>query len=70
MLSKLLKYIQNNLKKLLFLNILLLVILYVILILPLRIYFDIPLTGMNLGGINEGVIIKMFSKGDEKVFFK
>lgn len=68
MLSKLLKYIQNNLKKLLFLNILLLVILYVILILPLRIYFDIPLTGMNLGGINEGVIIKMFSKGDEKVF--
>lgn len=68
MISNLIKYIQDNRKKLLSLNILLLVLLYVFLVLPLRIYFDIPLSGMNLGGINEGVIIKSFSKADEKIF--
>ena len=67
MISNLMKYIQDNRKKLLSLNILLLVLLYVFLVLPLRIYFDIPLSGMNLGGINEGVIIKSFSKADEKI---
>lgn len=68
MISNLLKYIQDNWKKLLSLNIVLVVLLHIILVLPLRIYFDIPLSGMNLGGINEGVIIKNLTKADEKIF--
>lgn len=65
---KLLEYIQNNIKKLLFINIPLVLLLYILLVIPLRIHFDVPLEGINSGDFYDGAIDKKFSKSDEMFF--
>ena len=68
MLSNIFKFIQNNLIKLLFFNTLIYIVLLILFVLPMRIFFDLPIKGMNVGGINEGVITKNISKAEERIF--
>lgn len=63
------EYLKNKWKNLIIMNIILFIIFYIILVVPLRLYFDIPLKG-SYDGFNHGYFMKKVTEVEENVFLK
>lgn len=67
--EQLTKYLKSKWKNLIILNIILFIIFYIILVVPLRLYFGIPLKG-SYDGFNHGYFMKKVTKVEENLFLK
>lgn len=63
------KYLKSKWKNLIILNIILFIIFYIIIVVPLRLYFGIPIKG-SYDGFNHGHFNKRVTEVEENIFLK